>query len=66
MGRAIHLHVHELKNSRVIKGKDALNDKHVRRVDRRRAVQPGMLLKRIYGDLGTFSTSDIISYGLGC
>ena len=64
MGRPLHLHVHEIKDSRVIQGKDALDDKHVRRVDGRRSVHPRMPLKRIHGDLGTFSTAeDIISYG---
>jgi hypothetical protein len=62
----IHLHVHELKNPRVVESKDTLNDQDVRRIDGRRSVRTGMFLKRIHGDFGTFSTGEgVISYDKG-
>lgn len=52
----VHLHVHQLDDSGVIQRKDALEDKDVGRVDISRPVKAGVLLKGIYGDLGTLAT----------
>lgn len=65
--QAIHLHVQQLENSGIVQGKDALEDEDVRRVNRCCPLHAGMLLKRIYGDLGPFPTVGAISYDwVGC
>jgi len=52
----VYLHVQQFKDSGVIKRKDALKNKDMGRVDGRCAVQTGMLLKGIHGNLGPLST----------
>ena len=56
-----HLHVHQLEDPGVIQSENAFHDQDVWRIDGSRPVKTSMILERIDGDLGTFTTSGLWS-----